>query len=74
VTLEWMDMGLCRQADPESFFPDMGGSSREAKQVCAACDVRAECLSYALTNDIRQGIWGGLSAHQRRRLEQQRTS
>jgi WhiB family redox-sensing transcriptional regulator len=68
-----MDMGLCRQEDPEAFFPDMGGSSREAKQVCAACDVRAECLEYALTNDIRQGIWGGLSAHQRRRLEQQRT-
>ena len=40
--------GLCTQTDPELFFPEKGGSTREAKKVCANCTVRAECLSYAL--------------------------
>jgi WhiB family redox-sensing transcriptional regulator len=37
-----------------------------------SCDVTADCLEYALTSDIRQGIWGGLSAHQRKRLQAER--
>jgi WhiB family redox-sensing transcriptional regulator len=55
----------------EAFFPDKGGSSTAAKKVCAACDVRTECLSYALAEGLRYGIFGGLSAHQRRRLGRQ---
>ncbi|MDU5308733.1 MAG: WhiB family transcriptional regulator, partial [Varibaculum cambriense] len=45
-----------------------GGSTREAKAVCELCEVRDECLSYALENDERFGIWGGLSERERRRL------
>jgi WhiB family redox-sensing transcriptional regulator len=60
--------GLCTQTDPELFFPEKGGSTREAKKVCANCTVRAECLSYALENDERFGIWGGLSERERRKL------
>lgn len=66
--LAWQQMALCAQTDPEAFFPEKGGSSREAKAVCATCDVRAECLEYALANDERFGIWGGLSERERRRL------
>jgi WhiB family redox-sensing transcriptional regulator len=55
----------------EAFFPDKGGSSAAAKKVCAACEVRAKCLEYAVTEGIRWGIWGGVSAHQRRRLGRQ---
>ncbi|GIG29300.1 WhiB family transcriptional regulator [Cellulomonas marina] len=63
--------GLCTQTDPELFFPEKGGSTREAKKVCANCTVRAECLSYALENDERFGIWGGLSERERRKLRDQ---
>ena len=44
----WQDRALCAQTDPEAFFPEKGGSTREAKRVCRSCEVRAECLEYAL--------------------------
>jgi len=69
----FVDDGLCTQTDPELFFPEKGGSTREAKKVCANCTVRAECLSYALENDERFGIWGGLSERERRKLREHLT-
>ncbi len=45
--LGWQDQALCAQTDPEAFFPEKGGSTREAKRVCRSCEVRAECLEYA---------------------------
>ena len=65
----WHERALCAETDPEAFFPEKGGSSREAKNVCLGCDVRAECLEYALMKDERFGIWGGLSERERRRLK-----
>jgi WhiB family redox-sensing transcriptional regulator len=65
----WQDRALCAQTDPEAFFPEKGGSTREAKKVCRACEVRPECLEYALAHDERFGIWGGLSERERRRLK-----
>jgi WhiB family redox-sensing transcriptional regulator len=70
-TIGWQDRALCAQTDPEAFFPEKGGSTREAKRVCRGCEVRAECLEYALENDERFGIWGGLSERERRRLKRQ---
>jgi WhiB family redox-sensing transcriptional regulator len=66
--LGWQVDALCAQTDPEAFFPEKGGSTRDAKKVCGACTVRAQCLEYALANDERFGIWGGLSERERRRL------
>ena len=66
--LAWQVDALCAQTDPEAFFPEKGGSTRDAKKVCAACTVRSECLDYALGNDERFGIWGGLSERERRKL------
>ncbi|MCO1338182.1 hypothetical protein BJH93_04630 [Kocuria polaris] len=66
--LGWQTEALCAQTDPEAFFPEKGGSTRDAKKVCGACNVRSECLEYALSNDERFGIWGGLSERERRRL------
>lgn len=68
--LAWQHRALCAQTDPEAFFPEKGGSTREAKGICASCEVQAECLEYALANDERFGIWGGLSERERRRLRQ----
>ena len=67
--LSWQERSLCAQTDPEAFFPEKGGSTREAKKVCVGCDVRSECLEYALANDERFGIWGGLSERERRKLK-----
>ena len=64
----WQERALCAQTDPEAFFPEKGGSTREAKRVCLTCEVRDECLEYALGHDERFGIWGGLSERERRRL------
>ena len=69
--LGWQSDALCAQTDPEAFFPEKGGSTRDAKKVCAACNVRSQCLEYALSNDERFGIWGGLSERERRRLRKQ---
>jgi WhiB family redox-sensing transcriptional regulator len=67
----WQDRAICAQTDPDAFFPEKGGSTREAKKVCRGCEVRAECLEYALERDERFGIWGGLSERERRRLRRE---
>ena len=67
----WQERSLCAQTDPEAFFPEKGGSTREAKKICTGCEVRSECLEYALEHDERFGIWGGLSDRERRRLKRQ---
>jgi WhiB family redox-sensing transcriptional regulator len=66
--LAWQSDALCAQTDPESFFPEKGGSTRDAKKICTSCEVRAQCLEYALANDERFGIWGGLSERERRKV------
>ncbi|WP_080796220.1 WhiB family transcriptional regulator [Corynebacterium pacaense] len=71
VDQEWQEQALCAQTDPEAFFPEKGGSTREAKRICQACPVRDECLEFALEHDERFGIWGGLSERERRRLKRE---
>ena len=66
---QWQDRARCAQTDPEAFFPEKGGSTREAKKIYLGCEVRHECLDYALAHDERFGIWGGLSERERRRLK-----
>ncbi|MCL1907388.1 MAG: WhiB family transcriptional regulator [Propionibacteriaceae bacterium] len=65
----WQVQALCAQTDPEAFFPEKGGSTREAKGVCGVCEAKQECLDYALAHDERYGIWGGLSERERRKLK-----
>ncbi|CAN5129227.1 WhiB family transcriptional regulator [soil metagenome] len=69
--LAWQTDSLCAQTDPEAFFPEKGGSTRDAKRICQTCEVKAQCLEYALQNDERFGIWGGLSERERRKLRKQ---
>jgi WhiB family redox-sensing transcriptional regulator len=67
--LSWQHEALCAQTDPEAFFPEKGGSTREAKKVCARCEVREQCLQWAIDHDERFGIWGGMSERERRRYK-----
>jgi hypothetical protein len=64
---EFMTRGLCAQTDPEAFFPAKGAPTEVAKQICQDCEVRAECLAYALEHRERHGVWGGLSERERRK-------
>lgn len=72
-TSEWFERGLCAQTDPEVFYPKAGDGGREAKRVCLGCEVRAECLEYALAHDERFGVWGGMTAPARRKLKRRTT-
>lgn len=71
--LSWQHKALCSQTDPEAFFPEKGGSTRDAKRVCAQCEVREICLKWAIDHDERFGIWGGMSERERRRYKKTRS-
>lgn len=58
----------CRTTDPDVFFPEKGESVRAAVRVCDGCGLRQACLDYALDHGIREGVWGGTSAMQRRAM------
>lgn len=76
--LEWQNRGACRTAPTslrEAFFAPDGEQPLEcdaredwAKAVCSLCPVRAECLAYALANNERHGVWGGLGQKERAAL------
>lgn len=83
---DWVDEGRCGQADPEAYFPKQGESTRYVKSICNGREagaggsaipprpVRDQCLQYALDNDERWGVWGGLSEGQRARLKRGRNA
>ena len=70
--VEWQANARCAEVDPEIFFPERGGSSKAARSVCNDCNVRTQCLEYALNNKEQFGIWGGTSERERRRLRRER--
>jgi WhiB family redox-sensing transcriptional regulator len=73
----WRDHALCRDTDPELFFP-VGTTGMalvqidKARQVCGECHVRSECLDFALETNQDSGVWGGLSEEERRVIRRQR--
>jgi WhiB family transcriptional regulator, redox-sensing transcriptional regulator len=64
----WQDQALCAETDPEAFYPELGESAEPAKRICRSCEVRAECLEYALENGEAFGIWAGTTERQRRKM------
>ena len=67
---DWRLRAACRSADPDLFFPvSRSGPSIEqvalAKAFCRACQVRRECLAFAVATQQAHGIWGGLSEQER---------
>ena len=74
---DWRDRAVCRDTDPDLFFPvgttGMALSQIEtAKYVCEQCPARDECLEFALANRESEGIWGGATEKERRRILRQR--
>jgi WhiB family transcriptional regulator, redox-sensing transcriptional regulator len=75
AAMRWHDDGLCAQTDPEAFFPEKGGSTKEARRVCQACPVRLKCLFDAMERDDNDfGILGGHTARERRKMRTVTTS
>jgi WhiB family transcriptional regulator, redox-sensing transcriptional regulator len=75
--MDWRTRAACRDEDPELFFPiGTTGPAVEqtdaAKRVCMHCEVREECLEFALATNQDAGIWGGLAEDERRTLRRQR--
>ena len=67
----WQNRAACRGLDTSLFFPDVD-EPNGAEQVCAGCLVQQECLEHALGTSERQGIWGGATERDRRRMVRQR--
>jgi len=72
VNLSWRQSAACRGVDPEIFYPTSEEEASAAKSVCAQCDVREACLEFALGSREREGVWGGATERERRRLLRQR--
>lgn len=70
----WKEQANCIGVDADLFFPTQGEPTQPAKNVCAGCPVRLQCLEYALANREPFGIWGGLSAKQRDRILSRRNA
>jgi WhiB family transcriptional regulator, redox-sensing transcriptional regulator len=73
----WRSSAACRSADPDLFFPlsRAGAADKQiarAKMICAGCQVRQECLEFALTQDQSYGIWGGTTPEDRQRARRRK--
>lgn len=72
MNLPWRQHAACRGLDPEIFYPASDEESGTAKAVCAQCPVNTACLDHALGSRERDGVWGGATEKERRRLLRQR--
>ena len=70
--MSWRDRGACRGLDPEIFYPETDEEADVAKAVCAECHVQAACLEHALPYREKEGVWGGATERERRRIIRQR--
>jgi WhiB family transcriptional regulator, redox-sensing transcriptional regulator len=70
--LTWRQRAACVGVEPEIFYPVSEEDAEQAKAVCAECEVRQSCLEFALANRERDGVWGGATERERRRIIRQR--
>jgi WhiB family redox-sensing transcriptional regulator len=68
----WRQQAACRGLDPTAFFPATDEEAEVAKAVCEQCPVRETCLEQALVLREKEGIWGGCTERERRRIIRQR--
>ena len=68
----WRQLAACRGVEPDIFYPASDEEADAAKSVCGVCPVRQPCLEYALSSRERDGVWGGATEKERRRILRQR--
>lgn len=69
---QWADSALCAQVGGDLWYPEEGCLGNDAKSVCKVCPVSAECLEFALINNEKFGIWGGVSPSKRKLMRRAR--
>ncbi len=72
MNISWSKRAACRGVDPLVFFPATDDDAGPAKVICDACDVRELCLDHALGEREREGVWGGCTERERRRILRRR--
>jgi WhiB family redox-sensing transcriptional regulator len=72
TTQQWRQYARCLGVDPELFYPTSDEHADVAKAICMVCPVREPCLEHAITAREKQGVWGGLTERERRRMIRQR--
>lgn len=72
MNLSWRHRAACRGVDPDIFYPTSDEEVEAAKAVCDECPVREPCLEHALARRERDGVWGGATERERRRMIRQR--
>lgn len=74
MSQSWRLQAACRGLDPEIFYPatDDEADAEHAKSVCEQCPIRLACLEHALTRREKDGVWGGATEKERRRMIRQR--
>jgi WhiB family redox-sensing transcriptional regulator len=72
MELAWRRHAACRGLDPEIFYPETDEDIDDAKAVCGACAVQETCLEFALQGREKEGVWGGATEKERRRILRQR--
>ena len=72
----WRQFALCAEVDTYVFYPENGEQRfiPDAKAICAECRVTEQCLAWALENDEREGIWGGHTYPERRRIRREESA
>lgn len=64
----WHGRAACRGMGPKAFYPTRATDTGPAQAVCESCPVTTECLADAIERGDHEGVWGGQSAVERRRL------
>ena len=72
MNLSWRQRAACRGVEPDIFYPVSDEEAEEAKAICDECPVRQPCLEYAIANREKDGVWGGATERERRRIIRQR--
>lgn len=68
----WRQRAACRGVDPDIFYPVTDEDAEQAKAICRGCSVREACLEWAIETREKDGVWGGATERERRRIIRQR--
>ena len=68
----WRNRAACQGVSTDVFYPVSDEDADVAKAICEQCPVREPCLEFAITEREREGVWGGTTERERRRIVRQR--
>lgn len=79
LTEPWRHLAACRGHNPDYWFPQQSRTAttitpaaQKAITICKTCPVQQQCATWATNKPETHGIWGGLTAEQRRGIRRRR--